>query len=298
MVHPQGDPKKSNWEAPTDRTGLEGNRADMNSIATSVFTTCVFTDEPQGESLVQPQGGEPRESTRGVPTDRIGLEGNLAVLNSIATSVATTVVCTDEPQGESLVKPQGGEPTESNRGATTDRFGWEGDLTDENSRATSGFTDEHQGESLVLPQGKPRESDGGLPTDLTLETGFHIESAFEMLQMLGWEGNLEDVNSVATRVFKDHMLNYSIEAAQAWGLEFWAQQPEGALESAAELDSTELARVGDLQSLVEARQALQAHNRLSPQRGDRVTERVMKERKGIHNSLESVNWQRRMTWKP
>ena len=41
LVHPQGDPKKSNW-APTDRTGLEGNRAEMNSIATSVFTTCVF----------------------------------------------------------------------------------------------------------------------------------------------------------------------------------------------------------------------------------------------------------------
>ena len=121
LVHPPGDPKNSNWEAPTDRTGLEGNRADMNSIATSVFTTCVFTDEPQGESLVQPQGGEPRESTRGVPTDRIRLEGNPAVLNSIATSVATTVVCTDEPQGESLVKPQGGDPKEPNRGGPQGR---------------------------------------------------------------------------------------------------------------------------------------------------------------------------------
>jgi hypothetical protein len=131
LVHPQGDPKKSNWEAPTDRTGLEGNRADKNSIATGVFTKCVFTDEPQGEPLVQPQGGEPSEPTGGVPTDRIGLEGNLAVLNSIATSVATTVVCTDEPQGESLVKPQGGDPKEPNRGATTDRLGWEEDLSDE-----------------------------------------------------------------------------------------------------------------------------------------------------------------------
>jgi hypothetical protein len=41
-VHPQGDPTESNWGAPTDRTGLEGNRAEMNSIATRVFTTCVF----------------------------------------------------------------------------------------------------------------------------------------------------------------------------------------------------------------------------------------------------------------
>ena len=41
-VHPQGDPKESNWKAPTDCTGLEGNRADKNSIATSVFTACVF----------------------------------------------------------------------------------------------------------------------------------------------------------------------------------------------------------------------------------------------------------------
>ena len=80
-----------------------------------------FTDEPQGESLAQPQGGEPREATRGVPTDRIRLEGNPAVLNSIATSVATTVVCTDEPQGESLVKPQGGDPKEPNRGGPQGR---------------------------------------------------------------------------------------------------------------------------------------------------------------------------------
>ena len=160
-----------------------------------------------------------------------------------------------------------------------------------NSVATSGSTDEHQGESLVLPQCKPRDSDGGLPTDLTLETGFHTESAFEMLQLLGWEGNPADVNSIATNVFKDHLLNYSIEAAQAWGLEFWAQQPEGALETAAELDSTELAKVGNLQRLVEARQARQAHNRLSPERVDRVSERVMRVRTGIHNSLESVNWE-------
>ena len=34
-------------------------------------------------------------------------------------------------------------------------------------------------------------------------------------------------------------------------MELWAQQPEGALETAAELDSTELARMGNLQSLVE-----------------------------------------------
>jgi hypothetical protein len=92
-------------------------------------------------------------------------------------------------------------------------------------------------------------------------------------------------------VFKDHLLNYSIEAAQAWGLEFWDQQPEGALEAAAEHDSTELARVGDMTKLVESRQALQAHNRLSPERVDRVTERVMRERIGIYNSLESVHWQ-------
>ena len=163
MVHPQGDPKESNWEAPTDRTGLEGNRADMNSIATSVVTTGGFADDPQGESLVQPQGGEPKEPNRGVPTDRIGWEGNLAVLISIATSVATTVVCTDEPQGESLVKPQGGDPKKPDRGATTDRLGWEEDLSDENSVATSGSTDEHQGESLVLSQCKPREFEGGHP---------------------------------------------------------------------------------------------------------------------------------------
>ena len=74
-------------------------------------------------------------------------------------------------------------------------------------------------------------------------------------------------------------------------MEFWAQQPEGALETAAELDSTELAKVGNLQRLVEARQARQAHNRLSPERVDRVTERVMRVRTGIHNSLESVNWE-------
>ena len=82
---------------------------------------------PQDESLVQPQG-EPRESNRGVPTDHIGWEGNLADANSIATSVFT-----DEPQGESLVQPQGeslvqpqGEPRESNRGVPTDRIGCSG----------------------------------------------------------------------------------------------------------------------------------------------------------------------------
>ena len=115
-----------------------------------------FTDEPQGESLVQPQGGEPRESTRGVPTDRIRLEGNPAVLNSIATSVATTVVCTDEPQGESLVKPQGGDPKEPNRGATTDRLGWEEDLSDENSVATTrvknGPVTQHARQSVKDPR--------------------------------------------------------------------------------------------------------------------------------------------------
>jgi hypothetical protein len=74
-------------------------------------------------------------------------------------------------------------------------------------------------------------------------------------------------------------------------LEFWAQQPERALETAAELDSAELARAGNLQSLVETRQARQTHNRLSPERVDRVTQRVMRERTGVHNSLESVNWQ-------
>ena len=189
-----------------------------------------------------------------------------------------------------MVPPQG-DPRESKGEVPTNHRGREGNLADEDSIATSVFTDEPQGESLVQPQGAPRESNGGVPTDLTLETGFHIESALEMLQLLGWEGNLADVNSIATSIFKDHLLNYSIEAAQAWGLEFRAQQPEGALETAAELDSTELAKVGNLQRLVEARQARQAHNRLSPERVDRVTERVMRVRTGIHNSLESVNWE-------
>ena len=125
-------------------------------------------------------------------------------------------VLPDEPQGKSLVSPQG-EPRESNGVVPTDHSGWVGNLADKDSMDASVFTDEPQGESLVQPQGAPRESNGEVSTDLTLEAGFHSESAFEMLQLLGWEGNPADVNSIATSVFKNHLLYYSIEAAQAWG---------------------------------------------------------------------------------
>ena len=106
----------------------------------------------------------------------------------------------DEPQGKSLVPPQG-DPRESKGEVPTNHRGREGNLADEDSIATSVFTDEPQGESLVQPQGAPRESNGGVPTDLTLETDFHIESALEMLQLLGWDRNLADVNSIATSIF-------------------------------------------------------------------------------------------------
>ena len=70
--------------------------------------------------------------------------------------------------------------------------------------------------------------------------GFDIDSTMQMLTALGWTGTRDDVRAVATDVFRDHLLNFKIDAARHWGEEFWKQQPMDALREAAEADSTDL----------------------------------------------------------
>ena len=43
---------------------------------------------------------------------------------------------------------------------------------------------------------------------------FHMGSAWEMLEALGWSGREADVTAVAKDIFRDHLLNFSVEAAQ------------------------------------------------------------------------------------
>ena len=62
-----------------------------------------------------------------------------------------------------------------------------------------------------------------------------------MLAALRWRGEHEEVQVVATDIFRNHLLNLSTEAAQAWGEEFWRPLPHDALESAAVMDSNDLA---------------------------------------------------------
>ena len=111
-----------------------------------------------------------------------------------------------------------------------------------------------------------------------------------MLTALGWTGARDDVCTVATDVFRDHLLNFKIDAARHWGEEFWKQQPTYALREAAEADSTDLFKEGGLVQLVLSRQEQRASNRLSPARVDSASEQVLKERTGAYHTLTHVDW--------
>ena len=121
---------------------------------------------------------------------------------------------------------------------------------------------------------------------------FHVDSAREMLEALGWSGSGEKVHEVASDIFHDYMLNFGTEAAQAWGQNFWSGLEPDAIETAARLDSVDFAESGwDLERLVHSRQDRQAHNRLSPERVDAVSAQVMETRTGLHHTLDNVDWE-------
>ena len=85
---------------------------------------------------------------------------------------------------------------------------------------------EDQGTGLPTGVDRPTPVLADLPpADTAAPPDFHVRSAWDMLGALGWSGCETDVIAVATDIFRDHLLNFSVAAAQQWGVEFWAQQP-------------------------------------------------------------------------
>ena len=74
-----------------------------------------------------------------------------------------------------------------------------------------------EGEDTVLYHPPPEP-----PPELRGESdGFDIDSTMQMLKALAWTGEREDVRAVATDVFRDHLLNFKVDAAKQWEVEFW-----------------------------------------------------------------------------
>ena len=79
-----------------------------------------------------------------------------------------------------------------------------------------------------------------------------------MLRALGWTGRSDQVSAVAEDIFRDHLLIFSGEAAQEWGVDFWSQQPTESLWDTARKDSADLHAAGSFETLVQPRHSLRA----------------------------------------
>jgi hypothetical protein len=111
-----------------------------------------------------------------------------------------------------------------------------------------------------------------------------------MLRALGWTGRTVQVSAVAEDIFRDHLLNFSVEAAQEWGVDFWSQQPTEALWDAARKDSADLHAAGSFETLVQQRHSLRAATSLSPERVNQAVGSLLSVRSGRFHSLSHVDW--------
>jgi len=81
----------------------------------------------------------------------------------------------------------------------------------------------------------------------------HTDSIKALLRALGWQGSDREVETLADETLRDHLLNFAVSDAEMWGQEFWSNQPADAMRQAADTDSADLLRTGDLQTLAHRR---------------------------------------------
>ena len=79
-----------------------------------------------------------------------------------------------------------------------------------------------------------------------LHTG--TDSIKTLLRALGWQGSDRKIETLADETLRDHLLNFAVSDAEMWG-------PADAVpvRQAADTDSADLLRTGDLQTLAHRR---------------------------------------------
>ena len=111
-----------------------------------------------------------------------------------------------------------------------------------------------------------------------------------LLSLIGLHVSTKEIISVATNMFKDHMLNYSTANAQSWGTEYWSNLPSDTFKTIASIDEHDFLSFGNLTDLVLHRQSIITQDRLTSDRIRSLADPLLRSKTGLHHNLSHVNW--------